>query len=281
MIESAYVDGQLGEQDRELRVSRALTAETLDELDALTRDLQNRPAAVVVPPTPVSRVVEPARPVVAPRVEPARPVTPTGPGAVKVIWFAVVAVFAAVVLGMVSSAQDDMDGFGSDTDYSSIPWDEIDDAGPLAPEQGFRVRTADVRAMVSGFQDQFGSLAAYEVDFFPRRVVVEVPVGARGQRFERWTWDGAWTRTTASAPVGGTRPLVDLGTLGARPLVDNIETARDALRVEQGRFDRAVLSRTDDDPAVVTITISNRFNESGSLTTTPAGEILGRQPYEG
>ena len=30
VIESAYVDGQLGDQDRELRISRALTAETLD-----------------------------------------------------------------------------------------------------------------------------------------------------------------------------------------------------------------------------------------------------------
>lgn len=28
IIESAYVDGQLGDEDRELRVSRALTAET-------------------------------------------------------------------------------------------------------------------------------------------------------------------------------------------------------------------------------------------------------------
>ena len=45
IIEAAYVDGQLGEQDRELRVSRALTAETLDELDSLTRDLQRPPGA--------------------------------------------------------------------------------------------------------------------------------------------------------------------------------------------------------------------------------------------
>ena len=52
VIETAYVDGQLGDQDRELRVSRALTAETLDELDLLTRDLQNQPAPVVARRTP-------------------------------------------------------------------------------------------------------------------------------------------------------------------------------------------------------------------------------------
>ena len=59
VIETAYVDGQLGDQDRELRISRALTAETLDELDGLTRDLQNQPAPVVVR-RPAPRVVEAA-----------------------------------------------------------------------------------------------------------------------------------------------------------------------------------------------------------------------------
>lgn len=277
VIEAAYVDGQLGDQDRDLRVSRALTAETLDELDALTRDLQNQPPAVVVPPTPAPRVAAPALPPL-PRALPARPVTPSESVPLKVIWVAVVAVFAAVVLGMISSAQDDMDPFGPGVDQTTITWDEIDDVDP-APEPGFRMRAADVRAVLSAFEGHFGTREAYEIDFFPRRVVVEVPVGARGQRFERWAWDGTWTRTAGPARVDGPPQLVDLGTLAAGPLVDNIATARGALRVEQGRFDRAVLSRSGDEPAVVTIIVTNRFNESGSLTTTPAGEILGRQPF--
>ena len=49
LIEAAYVDGQLNSADRELRVGRALSAETLDELETLTRDLQQPPGAVVRP----------------------------------------------------------------------------------------------------------------------------------------------------------------------------------------------------------------------------------------
>ena len=72
---------------------------------------------------------------------------------------------------------------------------------------------------------------------------------------------------------------MDLADLDADRLVDNIRTARGALRVELGRLGRAVLSRCGDDPAVVTIRITNQFNETGSLTTAPSGEILGREPH--
>jgi hypothetical protein len=61
--------------------------------------------------------------------------------------------------------------------------------------------------------------------------------------------------------------------------VDNVRIARGALRVERGRFGRAVLGRSGDDPAVVTIRVTNAFNETGSLTTTPVGEILSRRPF--
>lgn len=268
VIESAYVDGQLGEQDRELRVARALTAETLDELDALTRDLQNQPAAVVVRPAPAPTPATPAR------AAQTSGTTPT-----KVIGVAVAALFVLVVLAMASSSQDATGTYGTDAGIA-VPWETIDEGGGLVPEPGFRMRAADVRSMIGEYEARFGTLEAHEVVFFPRRVVVQVPVGTRGRRFETWTWNGAWVRTADAAPVEGGRGLVDLGTLVARALVDNVETAEGALRVEQGRFDRAVLSRSGDDPAVVTITVTNTFNESGTLTTTPAGEILGRQPFQ-
>lgn len=49
LIEAAYVDGQLGDPDRELRVAQALNAASLDELQALTRDLQLPPGSAVSP----------------------------------------------------------------------------------------------------------------------------------------------------------------------------------------------------------------------------------------
>ena len=49
LIEAAYVDGQINDADRELRVGRALSAETLDELATLTRDLSEYLPALVQP----------------------------------------------------------------------------------------------------------------------------------------------------------------------------------------------------------------------------------------
>ncbi|HEV2798457.1 MAG TPA: DUF1707 domain-containing protein, partial [Nocardioides sp.] len=58
LIEAAYVDGQLGSADRDLRGGRALSAETLDELETLTRDLQLPPGHAA----PASPSLVPSRP---------------------------------------------------------------------------------------------------------------------------------------------------------------------------------------------------------------------------
>lgn len=253
VIEAAYVDGQLGEADRELRVSRALTAETLDELDDLTRDLQNRPAPVLPAPAPV------------------RPVPP-GSGAGKVV-ASLAAVLAAFVVTAAIVAGTSLDE-GSGPSMAA-PSQVADPVG--AP--GFTMNAVSVRELVGAYQARFGSLEPYEVTFFPRRVVVQVPLPGPSPRSEAWSWSGAWTKDADQAPLAEPHGRVDLRELDSRRLVDNIRTARTALRVEQGRFGRAVLSRNGDEPAVVTIRITNRFDETGTLTTTPSGEILARRPY--
>ena len=64
LIEAAYVDGQLNSADRDLRVGRALSAETIDELQTLTRDLQLPPGAVTTT-APGARAAGPRIPFVA------------------------------------------------------------------------------------------------------------------------------------------------------------------------------------------------------------------------
>ena len=107
IIEAAYVDGQLGEQDRELRVSRALSAETLDELEALTRDLQPPEGAVVRPPEPS---------------------TPAVPAAGRVVAVVFVAVVALIMLGIVATglmAFSPMDGPESKTSTVEISGEAV------------------------------------------------------------------------------------------------------------------------------------------------------------
>ena len=78
LIEAAFADGQLSPEEHDARVERALRAQTLDELDALTRDLQgDRPAV------PVPRAPRRAR---LPRVRP--------------VWLALVPIVGAIVFGL-------------------------------------------------------------------------------------------------------------------------------------------------------------------------------------
>lgn len=256
-IEAAYADGQLGDADRDLRVSRALTAETLDELHLITRDLQNRPAPVVVrDPEPV----------------PAPPVRARTDGAAGTVAGLVAALIVGVGFVSVLAA-------GQSSDESTgiaVPAPEPFTASRVPT---YAMKAAGVRDFVDAYRDRFGPNEPYEVTFFPRRAVAQVPLPGPGPRYEVWSWDGTWTRDATGATLGDPHARVDLGELDAGRLVDNVRLARTALRVERGRLGRAVLGRSGDDPAVVTIRITNTFNETGSLTTTPAGEILGRQPY--
>ena len=262
VIETAYVDGQLGDQDRELRVSRALTAETLDELEALTRDLQNRPAPVVVAAAPA-----PTRP-----APPARPGTsPTG----KLVGSVAALVVGIVFIGAVSSMHSVQEDWADGTDYAeTVPWEAID-AEPAEP--GFSMTRRGVRELVDAYEAEFGTLEAVEVVFRPRRVTVQVPAGGPRTRVERWTWDGAWRKE--SDATAAPQRSVDLGAIDAGALMDNLATAKRALGVERGRFTHATLTDPGEAPAELTIHVENEFHETGYLSTTPDGEILRRQRY--
>jgi len=260
VIETAYVDGQLGDADRELRISRALTAETLDELDSLTRDLQNQP-----------------QPVAAATRAPARPSSPSSHAAGsagKAMTIGVSVVVGLVFLGAVSAMEDADQAWESEV--VEVPWEQLD-AETSAP--GFRMTNRGVRELVSAYVGQFGTLEAYEVAFHPRRVTVQVPVRGPRPRSERWTWDGEWRKDSDAAAVVGQRRRVDLGTVDAERLVDNIATARRALRVERGRFTHALLTKVGAAPVELNIYIGNEFNESGYLSTSPDGRIVRRHPY--
>ncbi|WP_210504568.1 DUF1707 SHOCT-like domain-containing protein [Nocardioides xinjiangensis] len=271
VIETAFVDGQLGSEDRDLRVARALTAETLAELDALTRDLQNRPDPLLVRP---ARAPAAARP---------RPPASGDSGAGKLIGVAVSVVAGLVFVGAVSSMHDAQREWGTDpavewgTDHAGVPWQQVE-AVEHAP--GFSMTPRHLRELVAAYEEQFGTREAYAVAFFPRRVTVQVPVAGDRALSERWTWDGVWSQDADAVEADPARLRVDVGAVDAHRLVDNIAIARRALGVERGRFTHALLTRRGAEPAEIAIHVGNELDESGHLSTTPAGEILRRRPYD-
>lgn len=271
VIEAAYVDGQIGDADRELRVARALSAETLDELQTLTRDLQGRPV--------------PVAPVQTGTVDPSRTRRLTGIlvalGLFVVLVGAGVTGFVALLAASVGPTEQgaptivDSDG----TTYAPADVDEQVEA-PRAPS--FAMTAAKVRQFVRAYEREFGTLDAWDVSFYPERVSVDVPVRGSRPRYETWSWDGTWEMS--SGPRGASpfhTDLIDLGSIGPDRLMANVRLAERSLGVQRGAFTHAVLW---DDPTAgptLNIHVGNDFGENGYLRTTLAGDrVVLRIPYD-
>lgn len=276
LIEAAYVDGQIGDADRELRIGRALSAETLDELQTLTRDLQV-PAGLTVPapapaPTPSSSP-SPSR-VAAPSRQRHAAGVVAGLGAFVVLL--VVGVTAVVALFAVAGESERVTSQGVDP-ASPV---RSAQATPVETDPRFSMTQAQVRRFLTAYEKQFGTAEAYEVAFFPDRVQAKVPVRGSRPRMERWTWNGAWRQDTEAAAVTGPEQRVDAGAIDVRRMFANIGVARRTLDVERGQFTHAVLHRWSDEPTSLNLYVGNDFNETGYLRTTPAGEVVRAYPYD-
>jgi len=262
VIEAAYVGGQLGDADRELRVSRALSAETLDELEGLTRDLQVPagfvPAAERTTPSPVPR----SSPVVA----------------LLVAGFAVFVVLGAIGALALFATGDGPDTATSEGVAVAPAPDEADRAA--AEPASFTMTAPLVRAFVRAYEDEFGILEAWEVGFYPERVGVRVPVSKARKRFEHWTWDGStWHENTQASAVIGPQALVDLGTVDVRRMFANIALAEKTLDVPKGGLTHVLVNDRGQGPSV-NIYIGNTFGETGYLRTAPGGEVIRRYPFD-
>lgn len=156
----------------------------------------------------------------------------------------------------------------------------VEETAVVSEDVSFRMTAPQVRAFVRAYEEEFGTLEAFEVGFYPERVGVQVPVRGSRPRMERWSWDGAWRQDTTASAVRGPNRRVDLGAVDVGRLFDNIAAARRTLDVEKGRFTHAILIRWGDEPTELNIYVGNEFNESGYLSSTPAGEITRRHPYE-
>jgi hypothetical protein len=271
LIEAAYVDGQLGDADRELRISRALSAQTLDELETLTRDLQ-LPAGYV-PPAPPNQVVA---------APPSRPRRVGGVVAGLGLFIALVVAgvtgFVALLMFAMSSEPEVVTSQGMEPAPTPIASEEPAEV-PEAPS--FAMTEGQVRTFLRAYEKKFGTLDAWDISFFPDRVAVDVPVRGSRPRFETWQWDGEWEQTSEPYALSGTDTgVVDLGRIGPQRLVANIRTAERTLRVQRGVFTHAVLWPFDAVGPTLNIHVGNTFGESGYLRTTLEGDrIVLRLPY--
>lgn len=260
----AYSDGQIGPEEHEARVARALAAVQLAELRPLIDDVQlpdSHPAAALLaaPPSPPTRTPAP---------------TTHGPGRSRVAW-SVVAVGAllvggAMVAGVGDSASESLD---------------------------VRPRTAaGLSLLIEDYEEEFGTTEAVQVELFEEYAAVLVPADGGDGRFVRYYYDDDGFSEQEGGSAADAVDLVDLAAVDVDALVGNIDVARDTLEVEEPEIQRVVIADDydpslyqalgdldfeSDVPAHVLIVVSNQFSEMGSLATDLGGDsILLDRPFE-
>ena len=264
IIEAAYVDGQLGAEDRDLRVTRALSAVTLDELETLDAGPPGTPAPVSSP-----QVAAPAR---ARRGWPAR-----SSGGILV-----------AVLGVGGPpwprppARHGRPPPGPPMPNGGAAAPDAPPGQSAAPDvEPFVMTAPQVRRFLDSHEEEFGTLDTFEAGFYPTRVGVQVPVRGSRARMERWSYDGAWTQDTEARRVVGAEGVIDLAQLDVGRLFANIRQAERTLEVQRGRLTHVLVNTWTDGAPTVNIYIGNDYNETGYLKTTLAGDVVRAFPYDG
>jgi hypothetical protein len=274
LIEAAHVDGQLGAADRELRVGRALSAETLDELETLTRDLQ-LPQGYVSPAAPTR--ARSRRTSASP--SPARRVggVLVGLGVFTALVVAGVTGVVALAFFAVSGEPDSVTSQGVESAPAPIGSEGAAEV-PEAPS--FAMTEAQVRRFLRAYEREFGTLDVFEAGFYPSRVGVQVPVRGSRPRMERWSWNGSWRQDAEASRVVRPGVIIDLAGLDVGRLFDNMAIADRILEVRRGELTHVLVNTWTESAPTVNIYVANSFDESGYLKTTMSGEILRSSPYE-
>lgn len=273
-IEAAFVDGQITGLDRDVRVERALTAHTLGELEAITRDLQ-----VAAEFRLAGADADPAalyRPRTASDDEAVRR---QGRRVRNVLLLGLAGLIALVglVAGLVSVFAAPDDDRAVDTGQPITVGDDSPEAVP--PEVGFTLADDDVREFLTAYQERFDTLDAYEVDFYEDWVSVQVPVRGSRARAESWAFDGDFEqRGDARAVTSGAR-LLDMGDIGINAMFANLRTARRTLNVEEPQSYYVLVQTWDEEPTV-NLYVNNDYGESGYLMTDLRGNVIRAYPYE-
>lgn len=257
LLGQAYVDGQLSEADRELRVSRALAARTLDELDVLVRDLQGHD---VVPRPTTGR---------------------TGP----VVGVAA-AVIALVVVGLILLRTGDDDTGPTEPVAAPPPVEQV--ALPEVAEPVEFVPAALSRvwfeSFLSEYEAEFGDTMILDAGFrqggfvhFKRPVNDERP-----DVLQNWDWypDRGFEQSIVSAshdPFGYAQ--ADLSAINLDRLLAEIDHGRQFLGVDNPDMDVFVSPHIGDEPQLIMITAGNSYGDTGRRWITFDGRVTESSPF--
>lgn len=299
-IRSAADQGRITTADRDIRLSNVSSAQSMTELDLMSRDLDQLEATLPQAPA-------------APAPAPALTESMSTEMADKLTGEAVdvakrsarsVGLIAAVVLGLVflgagssallafKSSGDDSSSNGGLFSPEPIPTEAgepvTDPPGtasaPVDPTGGpsYSLTVAGIRGFLADYQERFGITTVVDLVLYGDYAIANVPqAGSHRHAGYLYRVGSGWTDfggVTTNFP--GAEP-VDLRKLDVVALVRNIARARSTLNVEEPDTTYAIVrhyTQVDDVPSV-DIHVGNRFGESGYLATTLAGKVERAYPY--
>jgi hypothetical protein len=280
VIAAALRNGQISQQDHDLRVERVRASSTIGELDGLVRDIATAPAplpatAVVPPRVPASPTdgTVPADlygpPPSAKHKAPGAKATPASAQAARkflVGCLVMVAVFvlAPIVFGIVLF-----------TSQSGGGGPEVVDTDPIPAGSPFELTAAGLRDFVAAYDETFDSTEVVRTVFYDAGYVVSwVPAG--DDKVTLWNYvDGAFDQlgdpmddTEESAPV-------DLADLRPAKVMMLVRTAQQTLGVPDPVSTYVILDRgiLSGEPQLA-VYVSNDDGDSGYLQADLDGTIL-------
>jgi hypothetical protein len=298
-IRRASREGRISDPDRDIRLGNVGIAQSMWELDLISRELDQLEA--VVPPV-VSPVASPTpqdtpgtapgpayTPVPGPASRPPdrppgkRSGSPAGLVAIVVTVLTLIAVGAVVVVAGRTIQGLTSDAFNEATERARDLPTEPDAADPDPGPAGakYALTAAGIRGFLKAYQERFGTNRVVDLTMYGDYAIVNVPKPKSRQ--------ASWVYRDASGFSGfggvratfpGARP-VSTSRLAVPALVRNIARARARLNVEDPTQTYVIVRFIPGSERVpsVNIYVGNEFNESGYMATTMTGKVKSTYPF--
>ncbi|MFI1463892.1 DUF1707 SHOCT-like domain-containing protein [Nocardia carnea] len=266
LLDRAYGEGQLTEDEHRAATQLLAEATTLGDLAGITADLQGSR------PTPV-----------APR--------PPGSGRTGRYFAVLTAAALAVAFGAYTLTSRDTDPAASAPPPAAVaPVPEDTRPAPEEPEPLVfappnLVTGAGLAQFIAEYRERFGDTVADEIWLYTDHGDVERAVPGQPNRLVGYDYRGGFNQSDDLTTRPVDTPTVDLGALDTGAIGRVLADAPAITRVPDGVVSHMSFEIETFPPyeglPTVSVYVSNSFDESGWLLAGPAGEVLHVWPFEG
>jgi hypothetical protein len=291
-IRRAADQGRISDADRDIRIGNVGSAQSMAELDLMSRDLDQLeatlPSGSSAAPAWSGPTPEPVADLIAEKAVDAAKATARSIGVVTAVILAIALVGAGATAllafrgGSGTDTSDNLhDPLPSVTQVPSAEPSVDDPATPAPTGAAYSLTGPGVRAFLALYRERFGTSQVIDLTMYGDYVIVDVPVPGKA-RHEGWLYrEGGFTSFGGiMANFPGSQP-VDVDHLAVPELMRNVALARTTLNVESPDTTYVIvrhIASADEVPSV-DIHVSNEFHESGYLATRLDGTVERAYPY--